>query len=39
MLIVLYHTLNYKDLKINPEGLWLVTNQYSDLNIDLKDLI
>ena len=33
------YTLNYKVLKINLQGLCLVTNQYSDLNINLKDLI
>ena len=33
------HTLNYKVLKINLQRLWLVTNQYSDLNINLKDFI
>ena len=31
--------LNYKVLKINLQGLWLVTKQYSDFNINLKDLI
>ena len=33
------YTLNYNVLKINLQGLWLVTNQYSDLNVHLKDLI
>ena len=28
-----------KVLKINLKWLWLVTNQYSDLNINLKDSI
>ena len=31
--------INYRVLKINLQGLWLVTNQCSDLNINLKDLI
>ena len=26
------------EVKINLQGLWLMTNQYSDLNINLKDL-
>ena len=36
------YTLIYKDLKINlqhVQRLWLVTNQYSDLNLNLEDLI